>query len=146
MLELFDQTVRNRTGGNMATFIKNSTNLLNDYIIQRIGNEAKAIINYVPKKISIKNFYNSLLFRIPKYFSFFRSKYSNIGHFRLSGEIHQWMYDRFSLSILLNDLGYKDIKIRLCNESYLDNWESYELDSIEGISKKPDSLYIEAIK
>ncbi len=29
-----------------------------------------------------------------------RSQTSNIGAFRLGGEIHQWMYDRYSLSRL----------------------------------------------
>ena len=30
--------------------------------------------------------------------SFFTSNYSKIGRFRLGGEIHQWMYDRYSLT------------------------------------------------
>ena len=147
MLEMFDQTVRNSTGGAMSQYLKNPDIRNLDYIINRIGEEAKSILIKKNKsKLSFQKIIFSLKHRIPIFLSFFRSKYSNIGHFRLQGEIHQWMYDRYSLSILLKEVGFKNIKITTAFESYLPNWEKYSLDIKDNKPRKPDSLYIEAIK
>ena len=69
-----------------------------------------------------------------------------IGKFRLSGEIHQWMYDRYSLTCLLQSCGGNKIQIRDAFTSYMKKWEEYSLDGIKKIVRKPDSLFIEAIK
>ena len=69
-----------------------------------------------------------------------------IGKFRLGGEIHQWMYDKYSLAVLLKESGFSDpIVVDACT-SKIDAWNSYELDSQNGIVFKPDSLFMEAVK
>ncbi len=74
------------------------------------------------------------------------SKEFKIGKFRLGGEIHQWMYDRYSLSELLNKVGFVDIKVCSAFESEIPNWQNYQLETINGVVRKPDSLFIEAKK
>jgi hypothetical protein len=70
----------------------------------------------------------------------------SIGKFRLSGEIHQWMYDRLSLTILLKKNGFNKIEIRDALTSYLETWPFFELDSKNSNARIPDSLFIEAKK
>jgi hypothetical protein len=80
---------------------------------------------------------------------FFRSEYPllQLGRFRNEGEIHRWMYDRFSLARLLQEFGLVDIVVRTAGESYIPNWLSYKLDLEEnGTIVKPDSLFMEGRK
>lgn len=69
-----------------------------------------------------------------------------VGKFRKEGEVHQWMYDKYSLKLLLNDVGFKDVKVRTAFDSYISNWNDYNLDGKDGKIFKPDSLFIEALK
>ena len=69
-----------------------------------------------------------------------------VGAFRSNGEIHQWMYDSYSLSHLLRKVGFEQIKVCSAFESRILNWEKYELDTVDGEIRKPDSLFIEATK
>ena len=70
-----------------------------------------------------------------------------IGRFRLSGEVHQWMYDRYSLHELLSSIGFTGIVQRSASESYIPRWSKYNLDTeADGTVYKPDSIYMEAIK
>ena len=69
------------------------------------------------------------------------------GRFDASGEKHRWMYDSFSLSALLKDIGFSAILVRSAVESYIDGWAGFTLDAdTSQMSHKPDSLFIEAIK
>lgn len=70
-----------------------------------------------------------------------------LGDARKRGETHQWMYDRISLSELLERLGYRNIIIQHYNTSQIPNWQQYNLDADEhGRQYKPKSIYIEATK
>lgn len=70
-----------------------------------------------------------------------------IGRFRLGGEIHQWLYDSYSLGRLLLLAGFKEIIVRDAYTSYIENWQAFNLDTEpDGSVYKPDSGYIEAIK
>jgi len=71
----------------------------------------------------------------------------NIGRFRQGGEIHQWMYDYYSLSTLLQNCGFENIIQRSACDSYFADWASFNLDSEpDGSIYKPDSLYVESVK
>jgi predicted SAM-dependent methyltransferase len=159
VLELYDQTVRNWRGGNMAEYI-NQDNLRNEaFVMARHGLEAKNLrINFLNKKKQTNtkavsptrlkglfdlNSYKQKLLKLLLGKDFI---YYEIGKFRMSGEIHQWMYDRFSLSRLLLQTGFTQPKIQTAFSSRIPNWNAYELESKEGIIFKPDSLFIEAIK
>lgn len=66
--------------------------------------------------------------------------------FRNSGEIHQWMYDSFSLSRLMQKSGISDSKVCMGNESNIPNFFEYKLDTLDGKVRKPDSLFMEGYK
>jgi predicted SAM-dependent methyltransferase len=154
MLELFDQTVRNYSGGQMVNFLKQS-NLINEkYIIDRVGFVGKEIrnsnpINNLKKSLSsLKLFKKGIIYlsrKIGQKISL-QTEASKVGAFRLGGEIHMWMYDRYSLSRLLKTSGFVDISIKNPYESAIVNWNEYELDIKDGLVYDPTSLFIEARK
>jgi predicted SAM-dependent methyltransferase len=160
MLELFDQTVRNHSGGEMFEYLCQE-NIDNErYIFQRIGNEAKKIramyLNDIGNKAKLnsKISINQKAKHAVKYFLklLFTKKYDEyenylkIGKFRHSGEIHQWMYDRYSLSKILEEVGFINIMVKTAFESEIPEFSTFNLDVINGEVRKPDSLFIEAIK
>src|SRR5574339_3476 len=69
-----------------------------------------------------------------------------VGHFRLSGECHRWMYDRFSLKHLLEQCGFSGIRTCSAFESGIAGFASFGLDVVDGKVRKPDSLFMEANK
>jgi predicted SAM-dependent methyltransferase len=161
MIEMYDQTVRNQSGGNMAAYIYQDQIINEDFVYQRIGEEGRALRKgYLsnqlqsshgkPVNISIVNRINaSIRYRLRRFFLKqlqIDERAHQIGKFRLGGEIHQWMYDRYALSNLLIKKGGEKISIRGAFDSYISNWEHYEIDGKNGKVRKPDSLFIEAIK
>ena len=73
-------------------------------------------------------------------------EYIRVGRFRLSGEVHQWMYDRYSLARLLTRCGFKKPQVKTAFESDIANWGDYELDVKDGVVHAPKSLFMEAAK
>lgn len=70
-----------------------------------------------------------------------------VGRFRLSGEVHQWMYDRYSLSRIMLETGFCEPLPQQAAESRVPNWSSFNLDTLpDGSVRKPDSLFMEAVK
>lgn len=167
LLEMCDQMSRNHSGGDMVAYLSQAEISNLDFIVQRCGLEVQNIIEFAQKQQLIR--FNS---QPPSYFSYLTQKvlrlihnpkllrelllklllgreYSalKIGRFRQGGEVHQWMYDRYSLSLLLKEAGFTSIVQRTASESYLPNWSSYNLDiEPDGTVYKPDSLFMEAIK
>lgn len=153
ILELFDQMVRNTGGGDMGKYLSQKTMTNETYVFSRIGdgfrgyrefflNKEKGTIekkNIFEKKFSLKKLSNWVKSRLP--FKEFR-----IGHFRLSGEIHQWMYDSYSLGRLLQTSGFKKPEVMEAHTSNIKDWNSYELDIQNGKVHAPASLFMEAIK
>lgn len=149
MLEMYDQAVRNNTGGMTGEYLRRYTLSNEDFIYERWGEEARRYrnakldnTNTEILKPGIKSKIRSILLRMLS----INENALEIGNFRLSGEIHQWMYDKYSLAKLLVKYGGSDTIIRNAFTSYIDNWQKYNLDGKEGICRKPDSLFIEAIK
>jgi len=162
ILELYDQTVRSFGGGEMKKFLINPNIVNKDFVKYRIGNEAENYWNYETTKEK-KSIWQKILSKKPIWF-ITQSKITlakilvaivagnenknafQEGIFRNSGEIHRWMYDRFSLKRLLESVGFQDVKICTAMESQIPDFNRYNLDSIDGKVRKPDSLFIEAKK
>jgi predicted SAM-dependent methyltransferase len=156
LIEMFDQTVRNNTGGAMLSYLAQKEIENEDFVMTRIGVEGislrENILNAPPApseiegglvwkfKQVVKKLLRPLIGRLEI------NEFERIGRFRLGGEIHQWMYDRVSLRRLLEDIKFTQFIIRDPFSSYIENWESYELDGKKPVVRKPDSLYVEAIK
>jgi SAM-dependent methyltransferase len=64
--------------------------------------------------------------------------------FRRSGEIHRWIYDRFSLARALARAGFSDIAVLDHATSGIPDFARYGLDEVGGAERRPYSLYIEA--
>jgi predicted SAM-dependent methyltransferase len=168
MLELYDQTVRNYSGGMMSEYISQQRIPNEEFIYKRIGQEGKNLRaaylmasnsnsktcleqNTLLSKIKTifnKDYYSEKLVKLFDNKQHERYKhYFSIGRFRESGEIHQWMYDKYSAKKLLLETGFKNIVQRTAFDSYIDNWCYYNLDtSSDGSVRKPDSFFMEAVK
>ena len=68
------------------------------------------------------------------------------GLFRNSGEVHRWMYDRFSLKRQMEKSGFTDVKKCTAYESGIAGFPGFNLDVAEGKVRKPDSLFMEGVK
>jgi predicted SAM-dependent methyltransferase len=163
MLELYDQTVRNTSGGEMAYFLTNLKESHRGFVQSRIGAEASNFWNpkqIVPSKFELTTFIRKIslarriklirekLAGLMVYLIAGKIAYKNykVGVFRSSGEVHQWMYDRYSVQRLLEQAGFDNVKICAANESRISNFEKYSLDVLDGVVRKPDSLFVEATK
>ncbi len=162
MLELYDQTVRDKPGGAMLEYLKQNPIPNEKMVYERLGEEARQIKSRLCLN-DIGNSCDSLRRRGLNQLYSLRDRLRAIllrrllgqhdydalmlGRFRLSGEIHQWMYDRHSLALLLEQSGFGTPIERSGFESAIDNWAQFSLDSDEnGTVFKPDSLWVEAIK
>jgi predicted SAM-dependent methyltransferase len=166
MIELFDQCVRNSSGGEMLQFLRQEELINKDYVIDRCGYEVKSLIeagshNKVSTIQAGKTNKNIFYYfkRAPGYIkqrikqkllSMLQEKnysqYQELGKFRLSGEIHQWMYDEFSIKRLLAETGFKECERKSAFSSNIPDWSDYKLEIVNAEVRKPDSLFIEAVK
>ena len=151
----------------MAAYIFQPTIPNEEYVFERIGEEGRNLRKYylssldktniqkqenIDTRSSLRKFLSKIkqaLKQILKKIIYKDDEnlaYTNLGKFRLGGEIHQWMYDRFSLTQLLTKIGFKEITVHTAFTSAVTDWNKFELESKEGIIFKPDSLFIEARK
>jgi predicted SAM-dependent methyltransferase len=158
LLEMYDQSVRTYSGGQMAKFLQRQDLPNEDYVIGRIGHVARALIEEgrktsqgaPPSEIvgRLRKMTVGKLLRhgFSKARSVFSTKSGKLGAFRLGGEIHMWMYDRFSLSTLLTQVGFRDIARLDAFTSAIPAWSRFELDVKDGAVFDPASLFMEARK
>lgn len=172
LIELLDQLVRNSSKGMMADYLSAPHVSNQDFVVERLGTEFKRIIGAEKRKKMfhsnqpahpsiVSNFSESMVKPIYRFFRYttYRREFLlkallgkefetlELGRFRKSGEIHQWMYDSFSLKRLLERSGFVDAVQRTATESYFSDWTSFTLDTEpDGSIYKPDSLFMEAIK
>jgi len=140
LLEMYDQAVRRYSGGDMAKYLANSALPNEDYVIKRIGYEGQTLIENLKGK-NLDDSQNQAILENTDDVAL------AIGHFRLGGEVHQWMYDGYSLGRLLRGSGFKDIQACAAGESSIANFPKYHLDVLDnGQVRKPDSLFMEAKK
>ena len=158
MLELYDQVVRTSSGGEMGKFWTQDTIINQQTIISRSGNEFVQYRNALKSSILA----DKTVERTPQITFTGRIKHKllqwllndldyrehlELAKFRLGGEIHQWMYDSFSLGQLLIKCGFKNVVKRDAFTSAIPDWEEHcWLDVENGKTRKPDSLFMEAIK
>ncbi len=167
LLEMYDQVVRNQSGGEMARYLRNPSISNEQFVVDRCGTEVRNIIaagrknrgneqtaiRRAPAPSKLRGILNLLRQRDHWRGELLRRLLGNeiealqIGRFRLGGENHQWMYDSYSLGKLLLVSGFRNVAVRSATESYIPEWFSYNLDTeADGSVYKPDSLFIEARK
>ncbi len=169
MLEMYDQFGRNYSGGQMGALYKKGYALNADFIYKRVGVK---ILTAPTLQINLKSaikqpdvFLKNILKQLIRIFRTISIKpphikehllqmllgkeftYYKTGKFRMNGEPHQWMYDRFSLSRLLREAGFKEIYVCSARNSRIPKWNSYYLDiNKDKTVYKPDSIFMEAVK
>lgn len=143
LLEMLDQIVRNEPGGQMLEYWRQNPMPAEPFVIQRVGSEAlNALATLRSERAdaqarALKDSSPAREDRDP----------TKIGTFRLSGEVHQWMYDRYSLGLLLRQAGLHDIQVCRAGESRIPGFNRYLLDvEADGSVRKPDSLFMEGQK
>lgn len=70
----------------------------------------------------------------------------NEGLFRSQGEIHRWMYDRYSLRELAASFGFAKFRVCQADESEIEGYAGYSLDTAGETVRKPDSIFVECTK
>jgi hypothetical protein len=166
-IELLDQTVREQSGGGMIDFLRQQPLPNEPFVLSRIGEEGRNLLRSIRGEQKI--FAASSKTAAPPAPRFWRRCLSRlacgvrrrliarllgpdgqhavtIGQFRLSGEVHQWMYDRVSLARRLTEAGFVEPQKKHINESRIHGWPSFGLEALpDGTPRKPDLFCMEAI-
>ncbi|HEY5967343.1 MAG TPA: methyltransferase domain-containing protein [Chitinophagaceae bacterium] len=140
LIEMLDQVGRNRSGGEMAEYLSQPQLPNIDFLKHRLGSyidEWRKKMNEPPSKKSLVDIIKFVLRhpdRLKKiWYAIVLSKkerqYMDIGRFRLGGEIHYQMYDRYSMERLLKKTGFSRIEFKTPVTSNIENWVSFDLDS-----------------
>jgi len=151
LLEMYDQVVRTVSGGAMADYFRQDAIPNEDFVIRRLGLEAENLIQALrgtsppAEGIAVQPSDREALLRDLLGDEDYTAL--QIGRFRQSGEVHQWMYDRYSLQVLLEQVGFKRITVCQHDESAIPHFRGFCLDTrSDGRVRKPDSLFVEARK
>jgi hypothetical protein len=163
-LELMDQMVRVRSGGDVLQFLSKQPLRNEAFVLERWGTEAKTLLGSLrgeaahngdtqnasppqPRSRASQRYWRACRERLLKWMLGPEYDALQAGRFRSGGEIHQWMYDRYSLRVALERAGLHDVVERGPLESYVAQWSDFCLDTEpNGATYKPDSLYMEARK
>lgn len=161
LLEMYDQVVRTESGGEMISFIQDESKQIDEFLLQQNGHEVQLLIDNLrikhnetvvenKKTVAKPSFTFNLKNRIKEKLKriLLEDDYQKlrVAQFRNGGEIHQWMYDRYSLKILLQNCGFTDVQVVTAFSSRIKDWNTFELDGKNDLVRKPDSLFIEAKK
>jgi len=129
VIELLDQLVRHRSGGEMLKYWCRDTVPAEEFMADRVGTEYWRARPHCKGRKVPEDAPTPL----------------DVGRFRLSGEVHQWMYDSYSLGRLLEEHGFVQIHSCAADQSLIDGFSAYNLDTEpDGAVYKPDSFFIEA--
>jgi predicted SAM-dependent methyltransferase len=166
LLEMYDQAVRSSSGGQMAAYLTGESVPNRDFISRRCGTELLNLMEGNKTKTKIqanigpKCDIRPLLVQVGKYLRMTRwrelfirlilgKEYNTlkIGRFRQNGEVHQWMYDRYSLKAALAECGFERIIEQSPTTSLIPFWVSFNLDTEpDGSVYKPQSIFVEGVK
>ncbi|OGU15535.1 MAG: hypothetical protein A2076_12770 [Geobacteraceae bacterium GWC2_53_11] len=160
MLELLDQMVRGASEGKMGPFLKKCPPEARAFIAARIGTEAERFWGneQVQHGTLTQLSEMSPVWFIGKIRYFLMSGCAWLlvgrrgmravreGWLRTSGEVHRWMYDRFSLGRLLREARFDEIAVSTPDMSRIPGFAAYELDVVAGVVRKPDSLFMEGVR
>jgi Methyltransferase domain len=162
VLEMYDQTVREKSCGAFAEYFSQNPIPNWDFVFERLGSEANLLRESFQTKPVVplggqlaSNTAWQYALRNPG--KVLRGKLARlllgeqdwralqIGLFRRAGEVHLWMYDSYSLRRLLRQVGFvRPIRVG-ATESQIPDWPGFCLDSEpDGRTYKPDSLFMEA--
>ena len=145
-IELLDQMVRTRSGGEMLRMLKRD-DLDREFIRARIGDEVLAlgesaeggVVRRVRARLSPPREIG------PRLLGALRLR---VLPPQMTGEAHKWMYDRLSLRLALEEAGFRGFEVMTFELSRIVDWHRYRLDHEvrRRMPRKPDSIYVEAVR
>lgn len=152
-MEIFDQIVRDRSGGEMPIFLATCDDTTKRYVFDRIGHTATTFFSQ-PEVRQLKltpGMFLRKFDRIPRRLwkmvtNLLSTETMKVGRFRCSGEVHRYLHDFYSLKRLLLRSGFRDVVQMDINNSLIPRWGQYGLDVINGVGDAPHSIFVEAIK
>ena len=158
-MELLDQLVREQSGGRMGPYMASTAIQNSDFVRQRMGDEFW-LVREATKIETVRR--PSLMMQIRCATRSFRERWARRsvrwllgrkkanalqeGLFRGQGEIHRWMYDRYSLRQLSHKFGFENFRVCSAFESSIQDYVQYQLDADQQSVRKPDSLFVECVK
>ncbi len=158
MLEMYDQAVRTRPGGEMGEYLIRKDLPDREFILSRIGGTGRGIIDGAPLRVEpcgerrgerkkpggrrSWREWNRALFLDRE-----ERDAIDLGRFRLGGEVHQWMYDEYSLGHLLQESGFEEVRRCDAAGSRIPQWGTFLLDlDPGGTEHAPNSIYVEGTR
>jgi predicted SAM-dependent methyltransferase len=161
-IEMIDQMVRTQSGGEMAAYWSQPHILNETTLEQRLGHEyanwRKAFLKNqqatTANHHSVKHASSSLWQRLTlQWKNYWLNRWGIAAsqlpmmQFQQSGEKHLWMYDAVSLRQLLEQQGFETVEETNAFNSRIPHWNKYQMLDVEaGAVRKPDSLFMEAVK
>lgn len=154
VIEMYDQAVREVSGGEMRAAMQKAAPDESAVIRARVG--TSPVKAGVPAKVPVttrtiqamrargsraRDGAARLILRL--FYGESGPRVVEIGRFRQLGEVHLWMYDRFSLRRLMVEAGFVDIRQCAADESRIEGFNEYALDVQNGRVRKPDSIFME---
>lgn len=142
VLQLIDQMVREECGGEMLRVLREGR-FNPEFVRRQVGDEASFVLDQPASPSVAKLVEPTLAHSMKKQLKRVLGRDA-----RGQGEAHRWMYDRLSLRLLLERLGFSGCRVLAYSESSIPDWPRYALDtSRDGAGpRKPDSLFVEAVK
>lgn len=157
-LQLLDQHVRRRPGGELMAYLKQPGLAENPVLHQRLSREVRDLgPGVLPKQP------DGVPQAPPSGLQALRAAIGRSGKLMLrkvlpaaavealetarflrTGEVHRIGYDRFSLPRLLQNVGFADVTIVTESQSAIAGFAAAGLDAIDGVARKPGSLFVEA--
>jgi SAM-dependent methyltransferase len=138
LLEMYDQVVREVPGGDMLAYMMSAGVVNEKFIIERFGKEAHGIFANA-RRLHAEGRFRPQPTR--------ENDPLRLSRFRMSGELHFWMYDRHSLGRILEETDFCGQKVVAADESRIPEFRSYCLDmDPEGRIRKPSTIFMEAVK
>jgi SAM-dependent methyltransferase len=144
VIELLDQMTRQSAdGGEMFMYLLDAKGPDIEFAVERLGFEVTSKLAEIKGCTQKEGWYEQYLMCRREWRK--RTTAEEVGRYRLSGEAHLWMYDRYSLAALLEQAGFRNPTQRDAQTSGLMNFHEFHLDADEkGETRKPDSLFMEA--
>jgi hypothetical protein len=155
-LELIDQAARSVSGGEMLPWLRQLTPEQVAQVRTRAGHEVAAMLTprargpwwtrLQPGRVAAK--LRATTLRTVVRLAGGRKTLAALeeGQFRQSGEVHRVMYDRVALTTLLHACGFVDSAVVAATQSGIPEFARFGLDAVDGTVRKPDSLFMEAVK
>jgi predicted SAM-dependent methyltransferase len=168
MLELFDQIVRPQSGGSMRAYLQQNPLPNETFVYERIGEVGRQMVSSLRASVGqvghssgdlslgiaacLRKMGWRMGAQLIQKLVFWASgrrfiEACRLGRFRMGGEVHQWMYDRYSLAQLMMSVGLMDPRQESALTSRILGWTDVPLDVLpDRTVRKPDSLFMEALR